>query len=174
MENFMQMDADEGGGRLAVRELLPLAAQDSTPGDLSLATEQLALNPVMTLEMTPVQGDALLFRPGAVGAKGRICLSSGRRRRRTPRSLRASWRRFIQASTWLRRKELTEEGADGAVKTIKTSEVIAEVRLDELDRIRLFFNQKGFFCWSPAELPATYNLVYDCGGSDSRHIGAAQ
>ena len=28
-------------------------------------------------------------------------------------------------------------------------------------------------CWTPPEIPLNYNMLYDCGGANSKNIGAA-
>ena len=47
------------------------------------------------------------------------------------------------------------------------------MRRSEFRRVRSFFNNKGFYMWAPRETFDNYNLVFECGGSDSKNIAAA-
>ena len=60
---------DPGDSPLMVRELTPLAALDAAPTDFREACEDLADDPVWTALLTPYTGDAMLYKPGALGAK---------------------------------------------------------------------------------------------------------
>ena len=96
---------EEAEGTLAVRELQPLAALDATPDDLSKIADSMALNPVYTMDITPVTGEALAYRTGAVGAKDlSILRAEAERAAVQPQNFIPS----MTSSTWLWRKELAE------------------------------------------------------------------
>ena len=105
----------------------PVAEMDQTPGDLHEVAEELALDPYWTFEMSPMGGDALLYRPGAVGARD---ISALRAEAAEDQSQPGSFVASVTASSWLSRKFISEETADGT-KQIATNELIVECRESE-------------------------------------------
>ena len=59
---------------------------------------------------------------------------------------------------------------DGTESTEKAHEIGFTCKESEYAALQLFLEVTGFMVYTPEEVHASYNLMYDCASSDTTHI----
>ena len=154
------------GSDVVVRmgDLLPHVEMDAPPDTLAEQMNGLATNPYIHFELAPHMGGALEY---VVGKKDPVQL----RVAAAAEGLGPA-QHVVQDEyeSWINRKVMTVEGAEGEQQTVECDGLRVVCAEDERAGICDYLKSAGFWVFAPEEVDSHYNFSYAFGGTPLRHV----